>query len=189
MRYDFTFKESFIRPGVGYSHWHSRTNYPANGVVQTGPAEMSIYVHRNYAQKTGYLERLTLRLDGFVALNAPFAGGEMLTRPLTFSGKELEMNYSTSAAGFIRVEIQTPDGEPIPGYTLAECPRIIGDQISRVVAWGNIPEPKKITDAGGRARLVVAPWKGKSDLSSLAGKSVRLRFVMKDADLFSLKFR
>ena len=189
MRYDFTFKESFIRPGVGYSHWHSRTNYPANGVVQTGPAEMSIYVHRNYAQKTGYLERLTLRLDGFVALNAPFAGGEMLTRPLTFSGKELEMNYSTSAAGFIRVEIQTPDGEPIPGYTLAECPRIIGDQISRVVAWGNIPEPKKITDAGGRARLVVEPWKGKSDLSSLAGKSVRLRFVMKDADLFSLKFR
>ena len=113
----------------------------------------------------------------------------MLTRPLTFSGKELEMNYSTSAAGFIRVEIQTPDGEPIPGYTLAECPRIIGDQISRVVAWGNIPEPKKITDAGGRARLVVEPWKGKSDLSSLAGKSVRLRFVMKDADLFSLKFR
>ena len=37
-RYDFTFKESFVRPGIGSEDWTSRCNYPALGVVQTGPS-------------------------------------------------------------------------------------------------------------------------------------------------------
>ena len=49
--YDFTFLESFVRPGIGYSNWTSRNNYPAQGVVQTGPNEMSLYVQRNYGQQ------------------------------------------------------------------------------------------------------------------------------------------
>ena len=52
-RYDFTFRESFVRPGIGLSNWTTRNNYPACGVVQTGPTEMSLYVQRNYAQKDG----------------------------------------------------------------------------------------------------------------------------------------
>jgi hypothetical protein len=163
--YDFTFRESFVRPGIGYGNWTSRTNYPALGVVQTGQSEMSLYVQRNYDQRTAHLQRLTLRLDGFSSVNAPYTGGEMVSRPLIFSGAHLEINYSTSAAGGIRVEIQNPDGVPIDGYTLDECPEIIGDEISRVVYW-----------AGG------------SDLGELAGRPICLRFVMKDADLFSLRF-
>jgi hypothetical protein len=31
-------------------------------------------------------------------------------------------------------------------------------------------------------------WKGGSDVGALAGKTLRLRFVMKDADLFALRF-
>ena len=53
-RYDFTFIESFVRPGIGASNWTSRNNYPALGVVQTGPAEMSLYVHRDYGQRTAH---------------------------------------------------------------------------------------------------------------------------------------
>ena len=55
---------------------------------------------------------------------------------------------------------------PIAGYTLDECPEIIGDELGRIVRW----------EEGG-------------DLSKLTGTSVRLRFVMKDADLFSMRFR
>jgi len=33
-----------------------------------------------------------------------------------------------------------------------------------------------------------ARWKNDPDLGTLAGKPVRLRFVMRDADLYSLKF-
>ena len=120
---------------------------------------------RHYGQRTGYLQRMTLRLDGFASVHAPFEGGEMLTKPFTFSGNRLEINYSTSAAGSVSVEIQQPDHTPIPGFTLQESVKLMGDQISQTVSW----------QAG-------------SNLSSLAGGPIRLRFVMKDADLFSLRF-
>ncbi len=163
-RFERTFLESFVRPGIGYSNWVSRTNYPACGVVQTGQHEMSIYVQRSYGQKTAYLERLTLRLDGLASVHAPYAGGELLTRPLRFRGDALEINYATSAAGSIRVEVQNAEGRPIKGYALADCREIVGDEIARTVAW-----------TGG-------------DVGKLVGQTVRLRFVMKDADLFSLRF-
>jgi len=164
-QYEFTFKESFVRPGIGYSNWTSRTNYAAIGIVSTGESEMSFYVQRDYGQKTAHLERMVLRLDGFASAHAPYAGGELVTRPFTFGGTALEINYSTSAAGAIRVELQDAGGRPIEGFTLADCSEIIGDEIKRTVAWNS-----------------------GTDVSSLAGKPVRLRFRMKDADLFSFRF-
>ena len=165
-RYDRTFLESFVRPGIGHGHWVSRTNYPALGVIPTGPAEMSLYATRHYAQVDAYLDRFTLRTDGFASLSAGYDGGEMTTKPLTFSGAELEINYATSAAGSVRVEIQDETGRAVPGHTLDDCPEIIGDEIERVVAWSGGP-----------------------DVSRLAGETVRLRFVLKDADLYALRFR
>ena len=164
-KYDRRFMEAFVRPGIGLNHWVSRSNYPARGIVSTGPEEISIYVQRDMSQTTAYLQRLALRTDGFVSVNAPYAGGEMVTRPFTFAGRELEMNYATSAAGGLRVEIQDAGGKPVEGFALDNCPEIIGDQVERVVAWTS------------------------SDVGSLAGKPVRLRFVMKDADLYAIRFR
>ena len=126
---------------------------------------MSLYVQRNYGQKSGYLERMTLRTDGFVSVRGPYEGGQLLTRPLTFAGRKLEVNYSSSAAGSLRVEIQDAAGRPLPGFSLADCPAIIGDEIARVVSWKSGP-----------------------DVGALAGKPVRLRFEVKDADLYSFEF-
>ena len=89
-QYDRTFMESFLRPGIGPENWVSRTNYPALNIVQTGPTEMSFYVNRNYAQPSAYLARYALRLDGFSSVNAPYSGGEMVTKPLRFAGKLLD---------------------------------------------------------------------------------------------------
>lgn len=164
-RYDRTFMESFIRPEIGLENWVSRSNYPALNVVQTSPTEMSVYVNENYAQPTAQLKRYSLRIDGFTSLSAPYEGGEVLTKPFVFSGKELEINYSTSAPGEIRIGIQDGKGMPIPGFTMEDSETIIGNEIKRVVSW-----------------------KGNTDLSKLAGKTIRLRFYMKDADLYSLKF-
>ena len=163
--YDFTFEESLVRPGIGFPNWTTRNNYPALGVVQTGPAEMSLYVNRHYEQSSAYLERMTLRLDGFASVNAPFAEGEMITKPLRFSGSQLTLNYSTSAAGSIRVELLDSSGRPIQGYRSQDCRELIGDEIERVVTWNGV-----------------------SDVSSLAGNPIQVRFLMKDADLFSLMF-
>jgi len=197
MRFDFTFKESFIRPGIGLNNWTARNNYPACGVVQTGPTEMSLYIHRNYAQKPAHLQRLTLRLDGFTSVHASSVEGQMVTKPFTFTGSQLEINYATSAAGSIRVEIQDADGRPIPGYAMEQCLEIIGDEIARVVAWGNAAPPltcgidaKSLEqESTVSAENPVAAWEGHHDLGELAGQSIRLRFLMQDADLYSMRFK
>lgn len=163
--YDRTFMESFVRPGIGPENWVGRGNYPVRGVIQTGPAEMSFYVMRHYQQPSWHIERMTLRLDGFASLHAPYKGGEMVTRPLSFEGHKLAINYATSVAGDIRVEIQDANGQPLPGFALKDADHVIGDEVSRVVTWG-----------------------GKSDVAPLSGKPIRLRFVMRDADVYSLRF-
>ncbi|HKB37110.1 MAG TPA: hypothetical protein VKD72_11695, partial [Gemmataceae bacterium] len=95
-RYERTFMEGFLCPGIGLENWVSRTNYPALNVVPTGAHEMSLYANQNYGQPTSHLRRYTLRLDGFACISAPYSGGELLTKPLTFSGKELVLNFATS---------------------------------------------------------------------------------------------
>jgi hypothetical protein len=164
--YQRTFLSGFIRPGIGATNWVSRTNYPALNIVQTGPAEMSLYVNQDYAQPTAHLRRYSMRLDGLASARAEYAGGELLTKPITFAGKHLSINFATSAPGGIRAEIQTADGKPIPNFALDDCREQIGNEIDRIVAW-----------------------KGGDDVSSLAGQPVRLRFAMKDADLYALQFQ
>ncbi len=164
-QYDRTFMETFIRPGLGAGNWVSRTNYPLTGIFPAGTEQIQLFVARCYMQDAWHIERLMLRTDGFASVRAPWAGGEMVTKPLTFEGKGLEINYRTSAPGFVRVEIQDAAGSPIPGFTLDDCPEIIGDEIERTVVWKQGP-----------------------DVSKLAGQPVRLRFVLKDADLFALRF-
>ncbi len=165
-RFDRTFMTSFIRPGIGAQNWVSRTNYPALNMIQTSPEEMSVYVNQNYAQPTAHLRRYSMRLDGFGSVQADYDGGELLTKPLIFSGSKLSINFSTSAAGGIRFELQNEKGEAIPGFSLYECREQIGNEIDRIVTW----------DSDG-------------ELSDLAGKPIRLRMVMKDVDLYSLQFQ
>ena len=163
--YERTFMEALIKPRIGAGHWTARCNYPVDGVVQTGAEEMSLYVCEHYTQPENQVRRYSLRLDGFVSVRAPHSGGELITKPLVFSGAHLELNYATSAAGRLRVEIRDDDGKPIPGYTLRESVDIFGNRIA------------------GRAA-----WKHGSDVSQLSGRPVTLRFVMGDADLYSLRF-
>ena len=76
------------------------------------------------------------------------------------------MNFSTSVAGGVRVEIQDENGTPIKGYTMAESVDAFGDELERVVRW-----------------------KAGTDVRSLAGSTVRLVFELRDADLYSIRFR
>ena len=164
--YDRTFMEALVRPGPGPENWVSRTNYPLTGIFPHGEHGMMFWVTRHYMQETWHIEQMLLRLDGFASVHAPYSEGEMVTKILVFEGKELEINYRTSAAGGLRVEIQGADGDPLPGYTLEECPEIIGDEVARIVTW-----------------------KGGSDVRRAAGKPIRLRFTLQDADLYSFRFR
>ena len=163
--YDRLFQEAVVRPGPGAKNWVSRSNYTLRGLHPTSPTEMSIYVNRHNGQRSSHVRRYVFRTDGLVSIHAPFEGGSLQTRPFTFTGKRLQINYATSAVGSLRVEVQTPEGRPIEGLALTDCAEIFGDEISRAVRW-----------------------KSSAQLASLSGQPIRLRFVMRDADLYSLKF-
>lgn len=166
--------EAFIRPGIeregtwNYGHlftaWHiveTKSNLPG------APNELSLYSGENYwTGNSATLRRYTLRLDGFVSAQAPLKGGELITKPVRFAGRQLVINFATSAAGRLRVEIQDINGNPLPGFSLAECSPMFGDTVERGVEW-----------VGGQ------------DVSRLAGLPVRLRFELKDADLYAFQFK
>ena len=170
----YIWPESFIRPGPQrIGSWFYGDHNLNWGVLETpsildgAPNELSLYI-TEFTQNnidSAYLRRYSLRIDGFASIQAPLRGGELVTKPLVFGGKELVINFSTGAAGSVRVEIQDTEGTPIRGYALADCDETFGDDLERTVVW-----------------------KGGADVSRLAGRPVRLRFVLKDADLFSLRF-
>lgn len=165
--------ESFLRPGLRTrDSWFYGDTYQNWGLVETGsaiedaPRELSLYVTERTLQEGGaVLRRYTLRIDGFVSLHAPLSGGELVTRPIVFDGNRLTLNVSTSAAGTVRVELQDADGRAVPGYSLADCDEVYGDDLERTVSW-----------------------KANSDVGALAGQPVRLRFAVSDADVYSYQF-
>jgi hypothetical protein len=108
--------------------------------------------------------RYTLRTDGFISLHAGYAGGTMTTKPFTFGGAELSLNVATSAGGSVLVELRDETG-PLPGRSLAEADEIVGDAIDRRVTW-----------------------QGDADVLAWAGRPIRLRVAMREADLYSLAF-
>ncbi len=163
---------AFVRPGLQPDRWVCRNNMVAWGLVETAspldhaPNELSLYVVEGYYQgKSCQVRRHSLRMDGFVSVSADDRGGSLLTKPLVFDGNQLQVNLSTSAAGGLRVEIQDPNGTPLPGFSLADCPEIFGDALARTVVW-----------------------KRQADLATLIGKPVRLHFELKDADLYAFQF-
>ena len=161
-----TFLEAYVRPGLDLKNWTSRANYAARGIVATGDRELSFYVFHNSGYSTGHVRRYVVRPDGFVSVYGPYSGGTLVTKPLQFAGRRLTINFATSAAGSLRVELQHVDGTPVSGFSLDDCPPIVGDRLAHVVAW-----------------------KQGSDLDKLAGEPLRLRVELSDADLYALQFR
>ncbi|MDF2723751.1 MAG: hypothetical protein K0Q59_3426 [Paenibacillus sp.] len=166
VRWNRTFMEAWLRPGRDDRNWTDRSNMVAFGCIETGPDEFSLYATEHYRWDSNRLRRLSVRKHGFASVSSSYAGGEMVTRPIVLEGDRLHLNYSTSAAGFIRVEVQDAEGRALPGFTLEDAEPLFGD---------NVEEPFH--------------WKGGVSLSALRGYTIRLRFEMRDADLYALRFK
>ncbi|MFC1526511.1 hypothetical protein ACFL6X_06855 [Candidatus Latescibacterota bacterium] len=116
-------------------------------------------------RSSGGIYRSSLRRDGFVSADAGYAGGELVTPEVTFGGTQLELNFEGSAGGWIQVEILDSNGVPLPGFGLAQADAARGNGVSKPVSW-----------------------QGAADVSALAGKPVRLRFVMRSVKLYAFQF-
>lgn len=104
-------------------------------------------------------------MDGFVSVDADNAGGELVTPPLIFRGGRLQLNIDCGALGEAWVEIQSPDGVPIKGYSLDECVSVDRNGVEQPVWWHKGP-----------------------DASPLSGKPVCLKIKMRSAKLYAFQF-
>lgn len=104
----------------------------------------------------------TLRLDGFVSIDAGPEGGSMTTRPFVFLGDTLELN-ADATGGSIEIEALDAEGQSIAGFTRAECVPMTDDNVRHPVRW-----------------------KGHKDLQQLQARPIQLRFHLKSAKLYSL---
>ncbi|MBE6572288.1 MAG: hypothetical protein E7656_08590 [Ruminococcaceae bacterium] len=164
------FDEACLVPGYEYRYnWLYGDCYPAvGGVIPTPgryegyPDELSVYVWKHHwgVAPTVKLERFVWRRDGFASYKAGYDEKKLVTKPVTFEGGNLSINFATSARGYIIIRILDEDGNPIEGFATCE---LFGDTVSRTVDF-------------------------EKPLAELWGKKVRFEFSMCDAQLYSMTF-
>ncbi len=143
----------------------NRSNYMTRGLLALPgqEREISVYATEAYYKGPGSrVRRFVFRTDGFVSARAE-GKGDMVTKPLTFTGNELIVNLVSK--GRSAFELQDEAGQPIPGFTLNDCMPFSGDEVAHCIQW-----------------------KGGS-LPSLVGKTIRLRAALEQADWYSFQFK
>ncbi len=94
LKYDQLFREAFFTAGRDRVSWAGKNCMASNGIVPTADDELSIYysallsVFHNPCST--HLLRCTIRTDGFASVNAPYEGGEFITKPFLFKGNKLD---------------------------------------------------------------------------------------------------
>lgn len=169
--YNFNkWEESYLTGGIeGEGNWFYGDCYICYGLYETEsdtegePNEISFIVPFKDVLGVAQWWRFATRLDGFISWYSKFnggKGGEILTKPFTFCGNELEINFSSSAMGDITVTVCDEKGNELEGY---KSYRIFGDSVCRKVEF-------------------------EKELKDLQCKPVRLKFNLRDTDLYSFKF-
>lgn len=101
----------------------------------------------------------TLRKDGFASLDGDDNPGTVTTKRLKGLSGKLHLNC-TASGGLLQVEVLDADGRVLPGYRKRDCNEPRGDGVDQVVTWQEHEELP-------------------------AGQTLRLRFSLKNASLYS----
>ncbi len=161
----------FSRDGWSFSRPDRRSLYETYGSYQEsgelrniqgvcgGCLSMGDYLYL-YTGSSGTRLGL-LRRDGFASMDAGREAGDLVTRPVSFTGKFLFVNVA-AAQGKLRVAVLNEAGDPIKGFGLEDCRPITCDKTLQPVTW-----------------------RGGDDLAALAGKPVRFRFELNNGQLYS----
>jgi len=107
----------------------------------------------------------TLRLDGFVSVTAGAAEGTLTTKPLVFLGDTLVVN-ANAKGGSLTVAALDTQGKVIQGFGNADCLPLTTDSVRHVLKW-----------------------RKKRDCHLLQGRPIKLRFHLKNSQLYSFEPR
>lgn len=159
-----------------FGEWDSGMVYGANTMLVVDDEIRLYYLGANMGHCTNVLPMTrpyhslgvglaTLRLDGFASLR-PFENqtGTVTTRPMVLQGQQLFLNADCRTGGWIKVELLDADDRPLPGFTMAECEPVQGDSLHHCVRWKN-----------------------NRPLSAATPSPIRIRFTVRNADLYSFR--
>jgi hypothetical protein len=179
LHFQRTLRQAFI-PNGGPGSPDAGCVYPSALVPKPELKELWIYAsactweHALTPRGTGSILAYRLRKDGFVYLESRSGPGRLATKPLYWRGGELSLNLhgqggpAVVSNGYLcngaRVQINGYRGNPIPGYTFADCRPYAGDNL----AW-------KPT------------WKNGRTLDALKGKDIIVAIELHNARLYALR--
>jgi hypothetical protein len=175
MRWHFPQREPFLAEGQTGSGFEGAI-YAGRGTVSLGNGTWAFPVVRYHEthnmifkpipeeSHSGGIWLAKLREDGYVFLEAKDEG-ECWTQSATFTGSQLLINSWGFTGAKVAIEISDESGVPVPGFRLTDCDCLYGEQL-----WSPMT------------------WRGKTDIGSLRGKVIRLRFSLNRVRLHAFRF-
>ena len=139
--------------------------YTARGPVVVGN-ELWFYYSSSTSEhgitgRSGPICLAKLRLDGFVSVDAGQDVGSLITKPFRCEGGPLKINAS-AREGMVGVAVLDESGIQYQGYSRQECALFDGDSVDHSVTW-----------------------REKLSLEELKGNTIRLKFYLQNAGLYS----
>jgi len=157
----------------GKGAWDKDLLLPANWIVTHADQHWIYYGGANERhgtegvfapQRDNGIGLAKLPMDRFICFTAGNQPGTIVTKPFVLEGKRLHVNVE-GKAGDLQVEVLNTDGKPLPGFS--------GDASPRFKAVDELRfQPK---------------WSRHSDVSSLLGKVVRIKFQFRNAKLYAFQ--
>jgi hypothetical protein len=147
-----TKRDPFI-PNGGPGSPDAACVYPCCMVTRPGSTDVWIYAcasaweHGFTPGGAGSILAYRLRKDGFVYLESRSGPGYIRTKPMYWRGGELRLNVHGQGGRAVvlpdgaylvngaRVQITNSQGQPLKGYTFAECRPFAGDSLAWKPAW------------------------------------------------------
>jgi hypothetical protein len=181
INYDRTYREPIIRRG-DHGRFDSNSIYANNPIIHNGEV-LCYYTGTNWRspeqlvllgdKATAGIGLARLPLDGFVSYEgARHEFSEITTKSFDFTGQQLHLNMQAAlqqwGAEPCEVQVEILDGRhaPYEGFTFEDADTLTTTGINQVVTWN-----------------------GKSDVSALEGKNVRLKIRFKNAKLYGFQFQ
>lgn len=167
--------EPFVRLGVA-GRFDSKGMYMASGVIDAGDElylyyggtdarhDIDVDVKRVAEQKSG-IGRLRIRKDGFISQDAGGKESRLTTRPFVLEGDRLSVNLDASSRGWLEVELLDETGHALWGFEKSTSDRLMYNDLAQTVTWN-----------------------GRSDLSALKGRTIRLKLHGRWVKVYSFKF-